>query len=395
MKNQQTLAAILCGPAIAALLSLTGCGPNTDIPTPPPPSVGVLEVKDRTVAEISQYIGRTSAFRSADIKARVEGQILRRSFTEGDAVQAGQLLFELDDSTYKAAYARAEANLKASVAALTNAERALKRGQDLLPQGYISQSDMDNLLSTKQQAEATHSANLAALESARIDLGHTLIKAPFTGKISKARYSEGNLVNSTSESLATLIQDDPIYVNFQITENSYIDFNQQYDVNLDPNELFTLRLHLPNGTTYPSPGRINYTATEGDASTGTIDIRAEFPNPDGLIKPGLYVTVTTETKETRQLPLIPQYAVQENQQGKFVLVVNEDHTIQQRMVQMGNRLGAFWVVNGGLVPGEYIVVEGLQKVRIGQAVNPVIKTVDFETGTLSAPEISPPATTAP
>ncbi len=372
------------GVLFAVATILAGCGPSAEPPAPPPPSVSVLLVKERTVAERNQYIGRTSAFRSVDIKARVEGLILKRSFTEGDAVEEGQLLFQLDDSAYKAAYARAEANLKASEAALINAERALKRGQDLLPQGYISQSDMDNLLSTRQQADATHSANLAALESARIDLDHTLIRAPFSGKISKARYSEGNLVNSTSESLATLIQDDPIYANFQITEKRYIDFNQQNTVDTDPNEYYTTTMNLPNGTDYPIQGRINYTATEGDSNTGTIDIRAEFPNPDGLIKPGLYVTVTNEARKTEQLPLIPQYAVQESQLGKFVLVVNDDNTIGQRVITTGDRYGAFWVVKEGLQPGELIIVEGLQKVRIGQAVNPVMKVVDFDTGTLSS-----------
>lgn len=365
----------------AVLISiLVGCS-NEQQQSAPPPSVGVIEVKKHQVAGSAEYIGRSGAILSAEIKARIEGVILKRDFQEGQNVSKGDVLFEIEDSTYVAQAQQARASLKSSEAALSQAERDYQRGKELRPDGFISASDLDQLLSATIQARAKVEGDRAALETALINLKFTKIKAPFDGQISRANFTEGNLVNSSSGSLATLSQNDPIYVNFQISEKEYVAFAQS-NVN-DPNEYISLSLQLPDGSILKQPGFINYQDTKVNTTTGTVNIRAQFDNPDGIVLPGLYVTVRATTKDTRALPLIPQYAVQENQVGMFVLVVDEENQIGQRIVELGSREGPFFVVESGLEENEKIIVEGLQKVRVGAAVNPAIKQLNYETGALS------------
>ena len=330
-------------------------------------------------------MGRAEAILSAELVARVEGEILKRNFEEGSTVTKDQLLFEIEDSPYVAALSQAKANLQRNQAAKIRAEKDFERGKELRPDGFISASDLDQLESNALQAKAAVEADKAAVENAEINLDYTKIVAPFDGKISKANYTQGNIVNPGSGSLATIIDDDPVYVNFEVNEKAYINFLMENHAR-DPNELLTLGLRLPNGSMLDQQGVIDYTDTEVNATTGTINIRAKFANPEGLVVPGLYVTVRATAKETRDIPLVPQYAVQENQQGSFVLVVGDDNTVSQRIIETGSREGAFYTVETGLEPGETIVVEGLQKVRIGVAVNPVIKTVDFETGAVMESE---------
>lgn len=364
-------------------LGLTACGqPEQTTVAAPPASVSVIEVSNRDVANSVDFVGRTEAFKSVDLKARVEGEIIKRNFTEGEFVEKDQVLFEIDNAPFVAALDQAKANLESSVALELKASNDFKRGQELMPQGFISKSDMDKLRSEAQQAKANVTANKAAVEKANIDLGHTKIKAPFAGQISKANFSEGNVVNGSSGALATLIQANPFYVNFPVDEKGFINFLQQ-SAGKEINSLVTLKLELPNGSEYPSPGKIDFLDTEADPSTGTVNIRATFENPDNLVLPGLFVTLRASSKVTRSIPLIPQYAVQENQQGKFVLVVDANNQVVQRVIELGPQEGVFWVVESGLEPGEKVIVEGLQKIRIGTAVNPVIKAIDFTTGTLS------------
>jgi len=371
------------------MLILSGCSkPEETSNAAPPASVSVIEVSNRDVANSVDFVGRTEAFKSVDLKARVEGEIIKRNFKEGEFVEKGTLLFEIDDSPFVAALDQAKANLESSVALEQKAANDFNRGKELMPQGFISKSDMDKLRSEAQQSKASVTANKASVEKAQIDLGHTRITAPFAGQISKTNFSEGNVVNGSSGALATLIQADPFYVNFQVNEKRFITFSQTTN-NMEPNSIIALKLELPNGAEYPYPGQIDYMDTEADPSTGTVNIRATFENPEGLVLPGLYVTLKASSKVTRSIPLIPQYAVQENQQGKFVLVVDSNNQVVQRMVELGSQEGVFWVVESGLEQGEKVIVEGLQKIRIGTAVNPVIKSIDFSTGTLADQQTSP------
>ena len=369
-------------------LLLAGCSDDAEKhqAAAPAPAVSVVKVENRPVGDYREFVARTEAVEEVKLRARVEGYLIRRDFIEGDRVEKGQLLFQIDPAPFEASISQAKANLSSSKAELIRAEKALKRGRELFPKGFISQSDLDTLTSNDAQARASVQARQAELETAMINLSYTRITAPFSGEIGKARYSVGNLVGPSSEPLAVLTSTDPMYVSFSVNDKDVVKYLEQYAGERDerPND-FDLSLRLPTGGEFSQPGKFNFANTRADETTGTINMRAEFPNPENILLPGLYVTLIAESKEKTEMPLIPQAAVQENQQGRFVLVVTADNKIETRMVEMGRRLGAMWVVNKGLQMGERIVVEGLQKVRPGVVVNPVMKNIDMETGTLSNP----------
>lgn len=364
-----------------SLLLLAACSPEPPAQRKmPPPGVSVISVPVKKVGSYREFVARTEAVNQVNLRARVEGYINQRNFTEGAFVEQGQLLFELDRKPYLASLKKAEAELASSQAERVKASKDLQRSRDLFQKGHISQADLDSQISYQAKAEAAVQAAQAALDSARLNLEYTRISAPFSGKIGKERYSVGSLVGPTSEPLATLTSVDPIYVNFQVNESDLLDHIQKsHQSNGDS---YDLKLRLPNGSSYPQAGTFNFSDTAIDEATGTLTLRAEFPNPDGMLYPGLYVTLTAESRNQQEKPVIPQSAVQENQSGRFVLVVKEDNTAEVRQVQMGRRIGPMWAVEDGLSAGEHIVVQGLQKVYTGAKVTPQTVTVDPETGAI-------------
>ena len=367
---------------IASALFIGACSDDTPKQAPPPPAVSVFSVQSSPVGTFREFVARSEASQVVDLRARVEGEIIRRNFTEGGFVQRGHLLFEIDRRPYQAALDQAQANLAARQAEELQADADFNRGKELAPDGYISQSDLGKLRSASGQADANVKGAEAALETAQINLNYTHITAPFDGQIGKRRYDVGTLVGPSSESLATLSASDPIYVNFQLEESAYINFLQKRAAEGKSGQepALDLSLRLPNGDEYGQAGKIDFADTKVDSTVGSVSLRAIFPNTEGLILPGLYVTLLIESQQKEQLPLIPQAAVQENQLGNFVLVLNDKNQVDTRHVEMGRRIGAMWVVNGGLKNGEKIVIEGLQKVRSGVEVNPIVKSVDPQTG---------------
>ena len=376
--------------AVASTLVLVACSDDAPQQKAPPPAVSVIEVGTQEVGEYGEFVARTEAVKTVDLRARVEGTITKRLFTEGQTVTKDQLLFEIDRDNYQAAYQEAEANLKSAEAEEVRTDKDYQRGLELRPKGFISQSDLDTLSTNAAKARAAVKGAKAALQNAEVNLGYTRIYAPFSGEIGTVRYNVGNLVGPSSEPLATLLQDDPIYANIQIDESSYITYlqefsNEQGEVRVHsqpPEEAITITLVLPNGTIHDHKGAINYAGIEVNASTGTVNLRAEFPNPSGIVRPGLYGTLIIESEDKINQPVIPQYAVQEGQQGKFVLVVDANNTVKSRSITTGRRLGPLWVVTAGLNSGDKIIVEGLQKVRSGTEVTPVVKYLDSKTGSL-------------
>lgn len=370
--------------AASAAILLSACGKEAPKQAAPAPAVTVYNVQSSSVGQFREFVARAEASQKVDLRARVEGEITRRNFTEGGLVQQGQLLFEIDRKPYQAAFEQAQAELSARNAEAVRADADFKRGEELAPDGFISQSDLGKLRSSALQADANVEGAKAALETARLNLDYTHITAPFDGQIGKRRYNVGTLVGPSSDALATLSASDPIYVNFQLEESAYINFLQKRasegKSNQEPE--LDLSLRLPNGGDYGQPGKIDFADTKIDSTVGSVSLRAIFPNSEGLVLPGLYVTLLVESQKKEQLPLIPQAAVQENQLGNFVLVIDDKNQVVTRHVDMGRRMGAMWVVNGGLKDGERIVIEGLQKVRPGVEVNPVEKAVDPKTGAI-------------
>ncbi len=364
----------------ASVLMLTGCGQEQQQRKMPPPGVSVIKVPEQEVGAYQEFVARTEAVNQVNLRARVEGYINKRNFVEGEHVNKDQLLFELDRKPYLAALKKAEADLASSKAELVKASKDLQRSKDLFKKGHISQADLDTQTSNKDKAEASVQAAYAAIDTAKLNLDYTRITAPFSGKVGKERYSVGSLVGPTSEPLATLTSVDPIYVNFQVNEKELLNHIQK--AKQGNGDKYDLGLRLPNGSDYDKAGEFNFSDTTIDETTGTLTLRAEFPNPDGIIYPGLYVTLIAESTDKQQKPVIPQSAVQENQAGRFVLVIDGENKAETRQVEMGRRIGPMWAVKSGLKSGEKIVVEGLQKVHVGAPVNPSIVTVDPETGAI-------------
>ncbi|WP_281648080.1 efflux RND transporter periplasmic adaptor subunit [Parendozoicomonas sp. Alg238-R29] len=371
------------------LVLLSGCSDNQQSAQQrqmPAPSVSVISVNEEPVGQYSEFVARTEASEAVSLRARVEGFIEKRGFIEGETVQKDQLLFLIDQAPFKATLSQAKANLSSAQAEEIRAKADLKRGKELFPQGHISKSDLDKLISMEAQAKANVEAAKAQLETARINLSYTEIRAPFSGRVGKATYSVGNLVGPSSPALAELIKLDPMYVNFQINEKELISYQQTHGRDGDTNSEFDLSLKLPNGSTYPEPGTFDFADIKVDETTGTVNLRATFPNPDKLLLPGLYVTLMVDSTKKENMPLIPQASVQENQQGRFVLIVNQENKVETRIIQTGRRIGPMWVVTSGLQAGDKIIVAGLQKVRPGVIVNPTLKVINTTTGTLSAPQ---------
>ncbi|MCG7567738.1 efflux RND transporter periplasmic adaptor subunit [Pseudoalteromonas sp. CnMc7-15] len=367
-------------------LALVGCSePQQQNQSMPAPAVSVYEVAMQEVGNYREFVARTEAFQEADIRARVEGELIERTFREGAYVEKGQTLFKIDASEYTASVSEIEASLKSNRAAASRAERDLKRGREIAKDGFISEADLDKLQTNLDQAQAAVKSSEAALEKAKLNLSYTTIDAPFSGRIGKVSFDVGNIVNPQSGALAQLTDIDPIYVSFQVEESDYISYQQSHQqTNNSPEDVpLDLSLRLPNDTDFEQPGTLDFADTKIDRSTGTVELRAKFDNPNGIVMPGLFVTLVVESQDKQSQALVPQAAVQENQQGKFVLVVKGDNTVAQRLVDLGRRIDAMWVVKSGIEQGERVIVEGLQKVRSGVEVNPVVKQVDAKTGTIS------------
>ena len=367
----------------SVFMFLTGCDNSQQQQQQqmPPAAVSVFDVHSESVGSYQEFVARTKAVDTVDLRARVEGFLIKRDFNEGQTVEKDQLLFEIDPKPYEAALKRAEADLASSEAELVRASRDLARTKDLFTKGHISQANLDTQISNEARADAAVKAARASLDTARLNLGYTKIHAPFKGQIGKAAYSVGNLVGPTSQPLATLTTVDPMYVNFQVDERQLVS-HLQANADGSDGEKFNFTLRLPNSDEYNQTGSLNFADTTVDESTGTLTLRAEFPNPDGILFPGLFVNLAVEGQNKQELPVIPQAAVQQNQSGPFVLVVTSENQVESRQITTGRRIGPMWVVTDGLKDGEQIIVEGLQKVRPGAPVAPSKVSVDPVTGAI-------------
>ncbi|GIU49734.1 MexE family multidrug efflux RND transporter periplasmic adaptor subunit [Shewanella sairae] len=357
--------------------AVSACG---DAPAPQQamlPSVIVNTAHTEEITPKTEIVGRTRASEDVVIKSQIQGQLLQRSFIEGDDVTAGDLLFEIDPATYKAELAQQHAVLKQAVASRDVAVMNWERGRRLLPDGMISAQDMDELTSRKLTTAAGVVQAEAAVQAAELQLSYTKVYAPISGRISHSKVSTGDIITPQSE-MANLVQLQPMWVNFQVPEKGLITAQQNFS-KAEQREVkitdIVMRLRLPNGTMFDEIGHIDFVGNRVDAATGTLPVRATFKNDDKLMLPGLFVTLVIESPITESALLIPQAAVQEDQQGRFVMVLNEQDEVQKRIVKLGDRFGVEWRVLGGLKDGERIVVEGLQKIRPGIKVNPVEQEV--------------------
>jgi membrane fusion protein, multidrug efflux system len=356
------------GRAPITLIALTVCGAAMAQSSPPPPAVSVSPVVSRQVTATGDFIGRVVAIDKVDIVARVSGFIQERNFTEGQQVKTGDLLFRIEPDTYKAAVDQQSANLAKAKATEVNANLQLQRGQELVHNQNIPQSEVDQRAATEQGAQADILQAEALLEQAKINLGYTEIRSPIDGRIGLANFTVGNLVNPSSGTLATIVSQDPIYVIFQASEADVIEYKHRIAASADKNPHVTIHIKLPDGTIYQHPGLTNFLDVQVQADTDTVQVRAQLPNPEGMLIPSGIVDVIVDRGAPQASLVVPQSAVQLDQAGRYVMVVGADKKVEQRRITTGVEQGRDIVVTQGLKEGELVIVEGIQKVHAGQIV---------------------------
>ena len=347
-------------------------------PATPPPAVTVATVGKKAVTASIDYVGRIEAIDKVELRARVSGFLLERNFVEGSNVDEGQLLFTIDPAEFKAKVDLAEANVAEAKANLVEAEKTVERNQQLLSRGNVSEAVFDEAVAQRDGNAAKLKGRQAELTDAEIQLDYTSILSPLAGHIGAAAYTAGNLVEPASGVLATVTKLDPIYASFTISEREYIEIQKaRTEAGVSNNEgtgKFVPTLVLPDGSDYPTPGTFNLIGDTVDPSTGTVMVRTQFDNPDRLLLPGQFVSVIISTSKPTDSIVVPQAAVQEDQQGAFVLSVDGNDEVIEKRVETGQKDGYDWVIQKGLDTGETIIVEGVQKVRAGVKVKPVFKS---------------------
>ena len=340
-------------------------------PAPPPPAVLVTEVIQKDVPISAEWVGTTVGFVNAKVMPRVQGYLLKQDYEDGANVKAGQLLFEIDDRPYKASLDQALGDLATQRANLRKNQQDVARYTPLAAQGAVSKQELDASIQATRASEAQVQAAEAAVTNARLNLDWTKIYSPIDGIAGIAPVQVGDLV-TPSTVLTNVSQIDPMKVSFPITERQYLRYAGQIKEHQEKGRAQDepdLQLILADGSAYPHRGRIHVADREADRETGTILMQALFPNPDGILRPGLYAKVRAATETVRGALLVPERAVQDIQGTYQVAVVGSDDRIALRTVKMGQQLDGLWVVNEGLKPGERVVTQGLQKVRDGIVVS--------------------------
>jgi membrane fusion protein (multidrug efflux system) len=343
----------------------------------PPPLVTVAPVTLQDVNPPEEYVGHVQAIQSVDLQARVEGFLEAIRFKEGNFVQAGDLLYVIEQAAYQANVKADRARVEQLQAILTKASQYLERVRTVRS-GGVSATDIDNAVAEEARARAQLEEARATLERSELNLGYTTIRAPISGRIGRTAYTAGNLVGPASGPLARIVQIDPIRVVYSISENDMVTIQTALKdaAQRKKNPLLIPRIRLPSGQTYPVAGQLDFVNNEVDAATGTIAVWAVFDNPDGLLLPGQYVTVLVTRSRPKLLPVVPQSAVLEDHDGTYVLVVEEQGRVSMRRVKTGPVIGVNWAMESGLDVGEMVIVEGTQKARPGH----IVKTVTVKEG---------------
>lgn len=365
----------------AAALVAAGCSGGSATPsgpagaqTPPPPSVGVITVQAGSLGLSAELPGRLESSRVAQVRARVTGIVQKRSFQEGAAVKVGQPLFEIDAAPYRATLASAEAGKVRAQVVLAQALATQERNRSLAQARAISEQDWITIQSAHKQAVADLAAAEAAVQQARLNVEYAQVRSPISGRIGRALVTEGALVSQTEATQLALVQQvDPLYVNFTQSANESLRLRRAIESGeLKSSAAGQVRLLLDDGSEYPMPGKLLFTDVTVDPNSGQVMLRAEIPNPKGVLLPGLYVKVRLEQARSDNAILVPQQAVTRGVSEDSVLVVTPDHQVAHRAVKLGGARGSNqWVVLDGLKPGEQVVVDGFQKIRPKSPVTPV------------------------
>ena len=331
----------------------------------PPAVVAVKEVQPATVPVEFEYPAQTAGSREAEVRARVQGLLLKRNYEEGAMVRAGQSLYQLDAAPFEAVAARAEAEVSAAEARFSAAQRNAARTKPLLAARAASQKDVDDVVSAEEVAAADVKAAKARLREARLNLEYTRVESPIPGLTSRSLKSEGSLVNGPQDLLTTVSQLDPIWVNFGLSEAEQSRLRQEVAagrLEVPKDFKFDVAIRFEDGKVYSRPGKLVFTDARVNAQTGTTDARAEVPNPAGEVRPGQFVRVVLKGARRPNAIAVPQRAVLDGPQGKMVYVLSKDGKAEPRPVAVGDWSGADWILTSGVQAGDKVIVDGLAKI---------------------------------
>ncbi|HYG68387.1 MAG TPA: efflux RND transporter periplasmic adaptor subunit [Anaeromyxobacteraceae bacterium] len=361
---------------LSLALLASACGGKAAPPPPPPVEVGVVKLAPQAVTLTRELPGRTSAFRVAEVRARVNGIVQKRLFQEGADVKAGQPLFLIDRAPYQAALESAKAQLARAEATLASARLQAQRYEELVAENAVSRQEYDDAIAGLKASEADAAAGRAAVETARINLGYTTVQSPISGRIGRSDVTEGAYVQQGQATLlATVQQLDPVYVDVTQSTAEVMQLRRA----LEAGKLqraskggANVKLLLDDGTEYGRDGELQFADVTVNPSTGSIALRAVFPNPRGELMPGMFVRARLAEGVNPQALLVPQQGVQRDQRGQPVALVVNGGKVERRQLVTDRTVGDAWLVTSGVAPGDQVIVEGVQKVRPGDAV----KTVD-------------------
>lgn len=360
---------ILYFPLAALVLLVTaGCDDQTTTTEKVVPLVGVTTqtISKKETTQNIVFVARVEAIDRFDAVSRVEGFITEKNFTDGEFVEAGTKLFQIETAQYQNDIDRIKAEIEGAKGTLKEAQQNLVRANKLIKRGNISEAKRDEYQATATNASANIKKLGADLSQAELNLSYTTISTPIPGRIGKTEITIGNLVNSSSGLLAQVYRFDPIYVSIAVSEKDLLEYRKTHSEGSA--EQLEVKLLMSDGLVYDHSGKLNFIDNKVDPTTDTITVRATFPNPDKILFPNQYVTMNWETQESEKELLVPQVAVLENQAGRYVLVVGDEDLVAVKNIKIGRKVGEDFTVKSGLEEGDNVIVEGLQKVRPGQKV---------------------------
>ena len=372
MRSRLPACAYALGVALVAIMA-TGCspGPATAI-TAQPPEVSILQAKSQVLPLTRDLVGRVSSIRSADVRARVPGILLKRLYQEGSEVTAGQVLFQIDPKPYQAALDAALAALAQAQATATNAAVNAQRTRDLLPSGLVARSDVDNNNATERSSLAQVKQAEANVETARINLGYATVTAPIAGRSGQQHVTEGALVGQSEATLLTTVdQIDRLYVNFDRPADEILQLHAAQgrgDVTLFDRDKATLEVILPDGTPYTPLGSVDFGDVTVDPTNAALAYRGIIANPQRQLLPGMFVTVRLTLGTQNRAYVVPQAVVRRDSAGAFVEVAGPDDKVLQKHIQAESMMGTNWLVTGGLADGDRIIATSVDQVHAGTQV---------------------------
>jgi len=394
--NEKVQQITVCG-ILAGFLIIGGCGQQTATPKGGPPEVAVVTIQSQPLVTTMELTGRTSANLVADVRPQVSGIIQKRLFTEGSDVKAGQILFQIDRAPFQAALDNASAALSRSEASMSSIKLRAGRLRELVVDKAVSQQDYDDAAAALKQVEADIRYWKATVEQAKINLKYTSVTAPIAGRIGRSNITEGALVTAQQPTaLATIQRLDPMYVDVPQSTAELLRLRRSMEqgrLMKNGESQNKVKLILEDSSTYPLTGTLQFRDVTVDSTTGSVILRAVFPNPRGFLLPGMFVRAVFQEGIRKAAILVPQQAVSRDPKGNpMVLIVNNEGKVQQQMLTIDRAVGNTWLVTAGLSNGDKLIIEGIQKVKPGIPV----KAVPFETETEKnrggESQTTPPAT---